>query len=293
MDMYKENYVSQVSNSNINPQQMFDELIGGKTYKTRRYIHKFAKKEIVKHDARYIKFTQNQLQILDDLMNSGGDKKYIDSHNKLRFSEHSGLMDFDKTQLERIIVSGKTNREDSDDTEILLPQNMEDALDYEYIFHTHPPTPYPGARVSQGVLYEFPSISDLYHFAYHYNEGNVQGSFIMAPEGAYIIRMKSNVKYIDFPSAKKEEKMADIQFKIQDKAIAKYGKDFAHHRQDIFFKEVAQDTTYIEYFNKLVREYFHPEMQVLYKPREFDKKTGKWIIKNLSLKVNPVEITYK
>ena len=81
-------------------------------------------------------------------MNSGGSKKYLDSHGHLRFSEHSGLIDFTKTQVDKIIISGKTNREDDDDTYILLPQNMTDALDYEYIFHTHPPTPFPGARAS-------------------------------------------------------------------------------------------------------------------------------------------------
>ena len=34
-----------------------------------------------------------------------------------------------------------------------------DAIDFEYIFHTHPSTPNPGSRdFSEGILYEFPSV---------------------------------------------------------------------------------------------------------------------------------------
>ena len=54
----------------------------------------------------------------------------------------------------------KLNREDED---ILLPIDLPDIKDYEYIFHTHSPTPFPGSRAVDGVLYEFPSISDIYH----------------------------------------------------------------------------------------------------------------------------------
>ena len=270
------------------------ELYGGKknNFNQKRYVVKFTSKNIIKYKSRYIKFSQNQLQILDALLNDGGEKKYLDSNDNLRYSEHSGLFDFDKTKLERIIISGKTSREDADDVDILLPHNMIDAVDYEYMFHTHPPTPYPGARALHGVLYEFPSISDLFHFAYHYNEGHVQGSMVIAPEGIYIIKMKTKVKYIDMPSNKIANKMEEINFKIQDLAIKVYGSDFSNHRQQIYYEKVCNDLKYIKYFNKMVQQYFHPQMIVLYKPREFDRKTNKWIIKTLYVKVEPVEIEF-
>ena len=269
-----------------------NDLIGGEVEMKKRYVVSFKAKEIIKHKTKYIKFSQNQLQILDALLNDGSQKKYIDADGNLRYSEHSGLFDFDKSRLERIVVSGKTNREDRDDIDILLPQNMDDALDYEYMFHTHPPTPYPGARAIGGILYEFPSIADLYHFAYHYNEGNIQGSMIIAPEGIYIIKLKESIKYIEYPKNKIAKKMELINMKIQEKAIEKYGTDFSNHRQKIFYSEVAQDKLYIKMFNRLIKKYFNEHMTIYYKPREYDKITGNWIIKNLYIKIEPVEIKY-
>jgi hypothetical protein len=245
-------------------------------------------KKVIKEKIRYIKILQNQLQILDSLLNDGSQKKYIDSQHKLRYSEHSGLFDFDKTKLDKIIISGKTNREDNDDTDILLPQNMEDAMDYELMFHTHPPTPYPGARAINGILYEFPSISDLYHYAYHFNEGNIQASMIVAPEGIYIIKINDHIKKIDYPSDKAFKKMEIINIKINELAIKEYGIDYSNHRQKIFYEKVAQNTKYIKMFNRMVKKYFHKHMSIQYKPREYDRNSGKWIIKNLYIKISPV-----
>jgi hypothetical protein len=258
---------------------------GSKTIKNKRYVVKLNIKHINKNNIKYIEVSQNQLQILDALLYDGGYKKYIDSNKRLRYSEHSGLFDFTSSKLERIVVSGKTNREDADDAEILLPQNMPDAFDYEYMFHTHPPTPYPGARALSGILYEFPSVSDLYHFAYHYNNGDIQGSLIIAPEGIYIIRAKNNIKYIDYPSNKIAIKMEDIHSEINMKAIEKHGSDYFNEKQEKFYKNVAQDKTYIKMYNKMVKTYFNENMVVSYKPRKYDKKTNKWIIKNLYIKI--------
>ena len=105
------------------------------------------------------------------------------------------LLDFNNSGLEKIIISGNTSRVDANDDVIFLPKNMIDAFDYEYIFHTHPPTPKQGARANVGILYEFPSISDLFHFMDHYNEGKTQGSIVIAPEGMYIIRKKEEYNY--------------------------------------------------------------------------------------------------
>ncbi len=281
------------NNYGLSKNKYYLTLDGGSDGIKSRYKVNFKTKHIIKHKKRYIKFSQNQLQILDALLNDGGSKKYIDSHNNLRFSEHSGLFDFDKTKLERVVISGKTNREDKDDIDILLPQNMIDALDYEYIFHTHPPTPYPGARAKVGILYEFPSISDLYHFAYHYNDGEVQGSMIISPEGIYIIRMKKDVKEIKYPPEDISEKLEKLNLKIQSKAIDKYGDDFAGDSgQSKYYNDVVQDKKYIKLFNRIVKKYFNPHMEVIYKPRKYDTKTKKWLFKKLLISVEPVEINY-
>jgi len=265
-------------------------LVGGNTKNnkstSKKYVTKLNIKNVSTYKSHYIKISQNQLQILDALLNDGGYKKYVDSDNNLRFSEHSGIFDFNKSKLERVIISGETNREDDDDTDILLPQNMKDALDYDYIFHTHPPTPFAGARAVSGILYEFPSISDLSHFAYHYNEGHVQGSMIIAPEGIYIIRMKIHIYQIEYPTDYHIEKLERLQLLIQKKAIQKYGKYFDGEKgQSKYYNEVISDKKYIKLFNRIVKKYYNKNMQILYFPRQYDSKTNKWIIKHLYIKI--------
>ena len=70
-----------------------------------------------------------------------------------------------------------------------LPGDMPEAYEYSFIFHTHPPEKGgPGSRAPYGILYEFPSSSDLLHFIEHYNNGITIGSLVMTPEGLYNIR---------------------------------------------------------------------------------------------------------
>src|SRR3989304_6871158 len=152
---------------------------------------KFDLKKIYIGEKLYLKWTTNQINVLDALMSAGGKKIYSGKLGDAKYSEHFGLLDFNFKGLEKIILSTKMRLDPSDD-EIYMPKNIPDAYDYEYMFHTHPPTPKIGGRAKDGVLYEFPSISDLMHFVEHSNEGETQGSVVITPEGIYIIR-----KYID------------------------------------------------------------------------------------------------
>jgi hypothetical protein len=241
---------------------------------------------IIKREKKsYINISRNQMLILDALMNDGGyAKKYIDTKQNLRWSEHAGLLDFSNKKLDKIIVSGKTQRTDKDDHEIFLPLNMIEAYDYEYIFHTHPPTPYPGGRIREGIVYEFPSISDIFHFIEHYNNGNVQGSMVIAPEGIYIIKSTLGIddKIIINDEDKVFEELTLEMLKIQDEAIRKYGKNVT---EKIFFEKISQNRKYIKKFNEKLKQY---NIKIVYKPREKDK-SGKWVINGLSVAVNPIE----
>ena len=135
------------------------------------------------------KLTSNQLNIFDALMEHGKKKNAYKKKNRFKYSEHAGMIDFNRKGLETILVDANTTRIDVGDSEIFLPNNRKDVKDYEYIFHTHPPTPHIGARISQGILYEFPSANDLNYFLYYTIHGSVQGSIINTPEGLYIIKL--------------------------------------------------------------------------------------------------------
>lgn len=230
---------------------------------------------------------KNQILILDSLMYSGNTKSYIDKAKKFRYSEHAGLLDFDKLGLEKILISGRSNRQDKDDPEILLPQNMDDALDYEFMFHTHPATPYPGARAKNGILYEFPSVSDIYHFIEHYNIGETQGSMVITPEGIYIIHSKTGEEKIKVNSDDDTFKKIVIDsLSLQAEAIKEYGSDYLNN--DKFFKNVINDHKYIKEFNQILKKYLDDQIYVEYIARKKDN-SGNYVIDKLIIELKPIE----
>jgi len=231
---------------------------------------------------QYLKLEKNQILIMDALMKHGGyTKKYFDKNNNevFRYSEHAGLLDFIDTGLDKIIISGKTSRIDKGDEEIYLPKDMPYALDYEYIFHTHPPTPKPGGRAGQGIMYEFPSISDLFHFIDHYNNGTTQGSLVITSEGLYNIRkLELDNKKIKINENSMYREMNNIMRHSQMEAIKKYGIDFSSYE---FYSKIAQDTKYISQINSVLNKY---KINIDYFPRHKDSK-GNWIVESIHLPV--------
>lgn len=272
---------------NIKPSEKFmDKMYNFQYDKNKSEVLKLDGVMYKKDDLKYIKLDRNQIMIMDALMNHGGyKKKYIDPNNKsvYRYSEHAGLIDFNDTSVDKIIISGRTNRVDEEDDEIYLPKNIPDAYDYEYIFHTHPPTPKPGGRANLGILYEFPSISDIFHFIDHYNEGRTQGSIVISAEGLYNIRnLKLDEKKIKVNEDKMYKELSKTMNRSQNEAIEKYGDNFTDRK---FFKEIAQNTDYINMINKCLEKY---NIYIDYYPRVKDE-TGDWIIDTLYMPIYVVE----
>ena len=241
---------------------------------------------IIQRDGlKFLKVETHQLMIMDALMEHGGKKKYYDGPQpeEVRYSEHAGLLDFDHNSLDKIVVSGKTMRMDAYDKEIFLPSNMPEARDYEYIFHTHPPTPNPGGRTYQGILYEFPSLSDIFHFVEHYESGVTQGSLVMTPEGLYNIRKHEfNGEDIDFNETDFFKEMKRLYVQVQREAIQKYGKKID---LDTFYTKVAKDKTAINFLNEHLNKY---DLHIDYYPR-YKNKANEWVVRTLYLPVFPYE----
>jgi len=239
------------------------------------------KSEIIKQDKTFIKINQNQLLIMDALMTHGGyTKKYIDLNNKniMRYSEHTGLLDFNMNILEKIVVAGNTTRVDKGDDEIFLPTSLPDILEYEYIFHTHPPTPKPGGRVSGGVLYEFPSMGDILHFIDHFNDGKICGSLIVTSEGLYNIRkIKLDREKIKIDEDELFKKFNQNFFKIQSKYIDLYTTKFT--KKD-FYEKISQNKKPIEELNNVINEF---NIHVDYYPRI--KIKSNWILDKVYLPI--------
>ena len=272
-----------IENHNIEPTLEFKKFIFD--YETIDKLLKKNKKNklilsrITKKNKEYVMINKNQLLILDALMIHGGlTKKYIND-NSMVYSEHAGLLDFEQHTLSKILVSGKTTRIDEGDNDIFMPMVMEEMLEYEYIFHTHPPTPKVGGRAKEGILYEFPSISDIYHFIDHYNDGKTIGSLVVAAEGLYNIR-KINIESdkIKIDEDKLYKKYNRTFNKIQNDAIKKYGVDF---NKNTFYKKISQDTTYIIELNNALNEF---NLVIDFFPRKQDEN-GEWYIDTVFLVV--------
>lgn len=240
--------------------------------------------KVRKNNKIYLKLDKNQILIMDALMEHGGKNLYVSDDDKsfYRFSEHAGLLDFDNDGLEKIIIDGRVNRIDDDDNEIFLPNDMADLDDFEYIFHTHPPSHGPGGRAKYGILYESPSIGDVLHFKDHYNYGKIQGSIVVTPEGLYIIRKhKLNNKKIRSDENKLYTQYLKEKRKTQDNALDKYS---SHTIKNKFYSVIAQDKTHINHLNKVANKF---GIHIDYYPRI--NVNGKWIIDTIYLPVYVVE----
>jgi hypothetical protein len=236
---------------------------------------------VVKDKKEYVMIDRNQMLILDALMIHGGySKKYIDQKKDFsRYSEHAGFLAFEGYMLSNIIVSGKTYRLDEDDDDIYLPMGMDgdDMIGYKYIFHTHPPTPKPGGRVNDGVLYEFPSIGDIFHFINHHNSENIIGSLVVTAEGLYNIRKaSSDINDIKINDDDLYEKYQKIFNQIQRNAILQYGTEFT---TKLFYTEIAQNTSYINKINNVLNKF---DIHIDYYPRKKNIQK-KWIIDTVFL----------
>jgi hypothetical protein len=267
---------------NIKPSDEFMDIIYKYITVKSNKIVKYKSDIYEINNMRYLKLERNQIYIMDALMKHGGyTRKYIDKKDRkiYRYSEHTGLLDFNNSGLDRILISGKTNRVDKDDNEIYLPKNMPDAIDYEYLFHTHPPTPKPGGRSILGILYEFPSVSDIYHFIDHFNDGLTQGSLVIAPEGMYNIRkLVFDRKKIKIDEDQLYDELKNVMKNVQDKALKKYGTKFSTYT---FYSKIAQDTSHIDSINDILNKF---KLHIDFYPRMKDAK-GKWYIDSIYLPI--------
>lgn len=250
---------------NYIPSDNFIEII------SKKYDKLTSKKN--KHSLIFISFNQNKLGILDAVMNHGGySKRYIDFENKYRYSEHYGVFNIKKLSVDRISIYSDQYTIDQNDPEILYPAENDDILNYDYIFHTHPPTPKPGGRAhDHGIIYEFPTAEDIIHFIYHYNYGKIQGSMIMTPEGLYFIRkyILDNKKII-VDENKLLKIIFDLNVSLNQNALLKYGHNFTSY---FFYSRIAQDTSFIDEFNNILKKF---KIYIDYFPRI--KKNNKWIV---------------
>lgn len=227
----------------------------------------------------YIHMHYNKLLIIDALLEQGSCPRYQDQ-NIFIYSEHSGVISLEDNIIDNIIVSAKTDRTDSQPTKIFLPNNIPIFKDYKILFHTHPKTKTYGGRIKEGILYEFPSVSDLMNFVKYHNIGKTQLSLVAAPEGLYIIRpliYRSKIK-IDMNIFNETKTFI---LKLEEMALADY-RNILNELTDanIFNKFVSTNYKYINLYNDAIKEY---NLFIEYYPRE--KKNNEWHLQPVDLQL--------
>jgi len=223
----------------------------------------------------YVPLHYNKLLIIDALMKQGSNRRY-DNNNIGVYSEHSGVLSIKNGIIDSVIVFADTDRLDMSDETIFLPRDTPMSYHHEYMFHTHPNTDGYAGRLSDGILYEFPSNNDIFYFAQCHNRGRIQGSIIVTPEGTYVIRpiryeKKIVLNKILYDTLRQyilvlEQKAITLCSNILDKLSD----------PDIFHKHISLD--FIKAYNKFIKKY---NIYVEFYPRE--KKNGEWCLKPISL----------
>jgi hypothetical protein len=269
--------IHELSEHNIIEQELYEKIIN---YKLPEYIINFNI------------FNTNELNIIDGLYEEGSYKIYIENKKNLftskinRFSEHYGLLYFSKNRLDKIVVQ-TNSRVEKNDPDIYMPENNEDTLNVDYIFHTHPKTPYLGSRMSNSIIYEFPSISDIIHFIEHHNRGKLLCSIVITPEGIYSIR--KNIFNRDKIKLDEEIFISEIEFMyiecFQD-SMLKFSKLIGIEKKDgyykipeeLFYKKISIDLNFIKKINLALEKY---DIAIDFYPRI--KNNDKWIFPTIHL----------
>lgn len=240
-------------------------------YKGRLYL---------KDNFQYIKIFRNQLLILNALMEHGGHrKKYVNKKDNIfRNSEHLGSFDIINNKLERIIISTQTDQVEEEDAEIFFPRPVSYLSKYEYMFHTHP---YTEGRREKGIIYDMPSIGDIFHFISLQNKGVIMGSLVIAPEGLYNLRNYSQPSQrITIKDYNNFSRQYNQHFKnINVTASSIFGADIS---DEFFNNTIAQKTSiYLDEINRFLHDY---QLHIDFFHRVKDK-LGNWIIDDIYLPI--------
>lgn len=225
---------------------------------------------------KYVSMNKNDFRILDALFNDGS-KKLYNYNDELKYSEHSGLIDFNLKRIDRIIINTK-NYIDKNDDELFFPENMIDEADYEFIFHTHPKTK---NRFNDGIIFEFPSIEDLINYGQNFNEGFTQGSLIIAPEGLYIITTIDYNFKIKIPKNKEKNILED---KLNELNFLSFNKYKNNYNNKFFYTKIIKDHSFIKLYNKFIQN-----LNIKIKFYNRIKFKNNYILPNVSFKLNIIE----
>lgn len=224
----------------------------------------------------YITLEYNTLLSLDGLHKQGSRPRYLHEHEYL-YSEYAGVILLnDNHALEGFIIITESTRIDQKDAELFMPVNHALFEKHAFLFHTHPKH-MQGPRVHDGIVYEAPSVSDIYNFMYYHDRFQCQASLIIAPEGMYVIRSLREPDRCHIP-AKHYNRLQSHFMQVEKSAL----KTFDHDRMldtHYFHQIIAYQGIYFnEQRNALLHRY---NLHIEYYPRVY--MNHEWYLKRIFL----------
>lgn len=204
----------------------------------------------------YVMLRHNTLLILDTLFNSGSlpIHHHEESESHDLYSEYSGALVINKEtyEIQRVVIFSGDMRVDASDSDIILPRNQDDMLNYEIFFHTHPNMQKYAGRLSEGIVYEIPSCDDIINFVNYYNQGMLQTSIVVAPEGLYVVRPVIITNHIPIPEGWVEF-LRKLILKLESKALSRLKSSEMIdrlHEPSVFLQLIANDYRIIRSYNR-------------------------------------------
>lgn len=134
-----------------------------------------------------VKFNQNNLNILDALCYHGGLRTNY-KYNKNLYSEHFGCVNVKNNSISDIKIFTNIKLLSELDPNILLPNTHGKMNNIRTIFHTHPVIDNMRGRLKEGIVFDYPSSSDIHHFSVHNTYNKLDNSIVVSQEGLYCIR---------------------------------------------------------------------------------------------------------
>lgn len=236
---------------------------------------------IVQGKREKILITQDQLRLLDSLFIHSSEKML----NNKDYEETMAYMDFQHKSLEHIKV--KVNRKymfKGEDQQLFFHNiNEVDAIDYEFMVHTHPLTPDLETRIEQdNIMFDFPSATDIISFIGMSSKHQAQGSIVIAIEGLYVIRALRDLSVVLLDKNEFQWEYNMRVYYLNERAIdTHYDEKFSIER---FLQKIVHSRQYVDELNTFLRDY---NVVIDYHPRV--RKNGRYVLPPFTVSVVPIE----
>lgn len=228
-----------------------------------------------------IVITQDQLRLLDSLFVHSSQKMLNDKD----YEESMAYLDFDKSSLEQIKIklNPRYMFKSQEDFIYFHYINEKDAIDYEFMVHTHPLTPDLETRIEHdNIMFDYPSATDIISFLELFSKKQTQGSMVIAIEGMYIIRAIEDLAVVLLDKNGFQWEYNKMIYKMNEQAISTYyGSEFSI---EYFLEKVIHEKKYMRKINAFLKPY---NAYIEFYPRI--KRYNKYILQSVTVEVVPIE----